>query len=118
MQKINIAQNLVTSHALTIKKLLNFSKGLPSYSKLFTRFFGFRETIMQMSPRCEGDFTSNLSVVVQILKRQDLCPVSLNPTTLGLLLAKVTSRQHELSYFCDIFKSEIFFQNCCTGGRA
>ena len=108
MQKINIAQNLVTSHALTIKKLLNFSKGLPSYGKLFTRFFGFRETIMQMSPRCKGDFTSNLSVVVQISKRQDLCPVSLNPTTLGLSLAKVTSRQHELSYFCDIFKKAKF----------
>ena len=74
---------------------------------------------MQRSPRCEGDFTSNPSVVVQISKRQDLCPVSLNPTTLGLSLAKVTSRQHELSYFCDIsFKSEIFFQNCCTGGMA
>ena len=73
---------------------------------------------MQMSPRCEGDFTSNLSVVVQISKRQDLCPVSLNPTTPGLSLAKVTSRHHVLSYFRDIFQSEIFFQNCCTGGRA
>ena len=42
---------------------------------------------MQMSTRCEGDFTTNLSVVVQILKRQDLCSVSLNTTTLELLLA-------------------------------
>ena len=49
---------------------------------------------MQMRMRCEGDFTTKLSVVVQILKRQDLCPVSLNPTTLGLSLAKVTSRHH------------------------
>ena len=81
MQKINIAQNLVTSHALTIKKLLNFSKGLPSYGKLFTGFFGFRETIMQMSLRCESDCTIKSSVVVQILKRQDLRPVSPNSTT-------------------------------------
>ena len=58
---------------------------------------------MQMSPRREGDFTTNLSVVVQISKRQDLCPVSSNSTTLKLSLAKVTSRQHEFSYFCDYF---------------
>ena len=45
---------------------------------------------MQMSTRCEGDFTTNLSVVAQISKRQDVCLVSLNPTTLGLSLAKVT----------------------------
>ena len=35
MQKVSIAQNLVTSYALTFKNLLNFSKGLPSYGKLF-----------------------------------------------------------------------------------
>ena len=67
---------MVTSHALTIKKLLNFSKGLLSYGKLFALFFSFRETVMQMSTRHEGDFTTNLSVVVQISKRQDLHPVS------------------------------------------
>ena len=76
MQKVNIAKNSVTSHASTFKRLLNLSKGLLSYGKLFTRFFGFRETIMQMNRRREGDFTTNPSVVVQISKRQDLCPVS------------------------------------------
>ena len=30
---------------------------------------------MQMSPRCEGDFTTNPSVVAQISKRQDVCLV-------------------------------------------
>ena len=75
---------------------------------------------MQMSPRCEGDFTTNPSVVAQISKRQDMCLVSLNPTTLDFRLRKLTSRQHEFSYsFCGIcFKSKIFFQNCCAGGRA
>ena len=48
---------------------------------------------MQMSTRHEGDFTTNLSVVVQILKRQDLRPISSNPTTLRLSPAKVTSRR-------------------------
>ena len=65
MQKVSIAYNLVTSHTLTIKKLLNFSKGLLSYGKLFTRFFSFRETIMQMSPTREGDCTIRSSVVVE-----------------------------------------------------
>ena len=55
---------------------------------------------MQMSLRCEGDFTTNLSVVAQISKRQDVCLVSLNPTTLGLSFAKVTSRQR---FFCFSF---------------
>ena len=54
---------------------------------------------MQMSMRCKGDFTTNLSVVAQISKRQDVCLVSLNPTTLGLSLAKVTSRQHFYCFF-------------------
>ena len=36
---------------------------------------------MQMSPTREGDCTTNSSVVVQISKRQDLCPVSSNSTT-------------------------------------
>ena len=36
---------------------------------------------MQISTRSEGDFTTNPSVVVQISKRQDVCLVSLNPTT-------------------------------------
>ena len=31
---------------------------------------------MQMSMRCEGDFTTNASVVDQISKRQDVCLVS------------------------------------------
>ena len=44
---------------------------------------------MQMSTRHEGDFTTNPSVVAQISKRQDVCLVSLNPTTHGLSLAKV-----------------------------
>ena len=44
---------------------------------------------MQMSTRCEGDFTTNSSVVAQILKRQDVCLVSFkNPTTHGLSLRK------------------------------
>ena len=37
---------------------------------------------MQMNPTREGDCTTNSSVVVQISKRQDLCPVSSNSTTL------------------------------------
>ena len=37
---------------------------------------------MQMNLRCGGDFNTNASVVVQILKRQDLRPVSRMPTTL------------------------------------
>ena len=68
---------MVTFYALIIKILLNFSKGLLNYGKLFTGIFGFRETIMQMSTRCEGDFTTNSSVVAQISKRQDVCLVSL-----------------------------------------
>ena len=36
---------------------------------------------MQISTRSEGDFTTNSSVVDQILKRQDVCLVSLNATT-------------------------------------
>ena len=36
---------------------------------------------MQMTTRREGDFTTNLSVVVQISERQDLRPVSSNATT-------------------------------------
>ena len=54
---------------------------------------------MQMSVRCEGDFTTNPSVVVQISKRQDVCLVSLNPTTHALSLAKVTSRQRFFTVF-------------------
>ena len=54
---------------------------------------------MQMSTRRKDDFTTNLSVVAQISKRQDVCLVSLNPTTLGLSLAKVTSRQRFYCFF-------------------
>ena len=50
---------------------------------------------MQMSTRCEGDFTTNPSVVAQISKRQDVCLVSLkNPTTHALSFMKVTLRRH------------------------
>ena len=44
---------------------------------------------MQMSTRREAVFTTNTSVVAQISKRQDVCLVSLNPTTHGLSFAKV-----------------------------
>ena len=45
---------------------------------------------MQMSPKCEGDFTTNPSVVAQILKRQDVClSFFKNPTTHGLSLQKL-----------------------------
>ena len=48
---------------------------------------------MQMSMRCGGDFTTNSSVVDQILKSQDVClSFFKNPTTHGLLIMKVTSR--------------------------
>ena len=63
---------MVTSDASAFKNLLNFSKGLPIYGKLFTRLFGFSETIMQMSMRCGGDFTTKVSVVNQISERQDV----------------------------------------------
>ena len=40
-----------------------------------------------MSTRCEGDFTTNSSVVDQISKRQDVClSFFKNPTTHGLSL--------------------------------
>ena len=68
MQKVSIALNLVTFHAPTFTKLLNFSKGLLSYGKLFTRFFGFRETIMQMSLTREGVCTIRSSLVVETLR--------------------------------------------------
>ena len=42
---------------------------------------------MQMNLRCGGDFTTNVSVVDQISKRQDLCRVSFK--ILQLLLAFV-----------------------------
>ena len=49
---------------------------------------------MQMSPKCEGDFTTNPSVVAQISNRQDVCLVSLkNRTTHALSFTKVTLRQ-------------------------
>ena len=46
---------------------------------------------MQMNLRCGGDFTTNASVVDQILKRQDVCQVSSkNPTTpLAFVLRKL-----------------------------
>ena len=53
---------------------------------------------MQMSTRRESDLTTNPSVVAQISKRQDVCLVSLNPTTHGLSLAKVIYKKHEFSY--------------------
>ena len=91
MQKVSIAKNLVTSHASPFKNLLNFSKGLLSYGKLFTQIFSFRETIMQMNLRCGGDFTTKASVVDQISRRQDVCQVSpKNPTTpLAFILRKL-----------------------------
>ena len=49
---------------------------------------------MQMSTRCEGDFTTNASVVDQISKRQDVClSFFKNPTTHGLSFTKVTLRR-------------------------
>ena len=46
---------------------------------------------MQMSMRCGGNFTTNMSVVDQILKRQDICQISSkNPTTpLAFVLRKL-----------------------------
>ena len=38
-------------------------------------------------------------VVAQILKRQDMCLVSLNPTTLGLSLGKVTFKTTRAELF-------------------
>jgi len=58
MQKVSTALNLLMSHASPFKNLLNFSKNLPNYGKLFVPIFSFRETFMQMSTGRGGDFTT------------------------------------------------------------
>ena len=62
---------------------------------------------MQMSMRCGGDFTTNASVVDQISKRQDVCPVSLKSyNSFSFRFAKVTSRQLFFFDYYDKIASE------------
>ena len=70
---------------------------------------------MQMNPTREGDCTTNSSVVVQISKRQNLCPVSSNSTT---PLTFVYESCFETTRFGKLLiNSEFSFQNCCAGRR-
>ena len=70
---------------------------------------------MQMSMRHEGDFTTNPSVVAQISKRQDMCLVSLNPTTLRLLLAKVIFKTSRAIFALFVLKAKFSFKIAALG---